>query len=107
VIDEDFCGFVNFGMRNQMISECVSARLINETTYGCLAHNGEFLERKNKQSMEDDIMYDKAVEEIKEIFRKNLLNLEFQAEPIYDEKLDKELEDFLKRFEEGMIKNNS
>lgn len=47
-------------------------------------------------------MYDKAVEEIKEIFRKNCDELEiFKVES--EEQLDKDLSDFLKRFEEGLL----
>ena len=52
-------------------------------------------------------MYDKAVEEIKKIFQKNDW---FWVEEVIpteelDNQLDKDLSDFLKRFEEGLVRD--
>ena len=50
-------------------------------------------------------MYDSAVEEIKKIFRDNCWILDRDMIPFKDN-LDKDLSDFLKRYEEGLVKSN-
>jgi hypothetical protein len=56
-------------------------------------------------------MYDKAIEEIKEIFKNNFWNFNIKVATFrsksfneVEEKLNKDLSDFLKRFEEGYVK---
>lgn len=53
------------------------------------------------------MVYDKAIEEIKDIFRKCNCVMNSKNEQEDTERMNKDLSDFLKRFEEGLLESNA